>query len=136
MGDATAPAAPRGTTRPGFTRAERLPVAAARRRSTTACRNIRPGCAPIGTAQEEELLSEAPGYFPVARCHSAGGKSRPDNRAGRSHGMKIALDATPLTVASGGAKRYTEELSLGLANEFPDDEFWLLSDQSFDPPEG
>ena len=50
--------------------------------------------------------------------------------------MKIALDATPLTVASGGAKRYTEELSLGLANEFPDDEFWLLSDQSFDPPVG
>ncbi|HEX4593175.1 MAG TPA: glycosyltransferase family 1 protein [Bryobacteraceae bacterium] len=46
--------------------------------------------------------------------------------------MKIALDATPLTVPSGGAKRYTEELSLALAANFPEDEFWLLSDQSFD----
>ena len=49
--------------------------------------------------------------------------------------MKIALDATPLTVPSGGARRYTEELSLALASEFPHDEFWLLSDQQFDPPE-
>jgi glycosyltransferase involved in cell wall biosynthesis len=48
--------------------------------------------------------------------------------------VKIALDATPLTIPSGGAKRYTEELSLALARTFPDDEFWLLSDQHFDPP--
>ena len=48
--------------------------------------------------------------------------------------MKIALDATPLTVPSGGAKRYTEELSLALAANFPEDEFWLLSDQPFDGP--
>ena len=48
--------------------------------------------------------------------------------------MKIALDATPLTVPSGGAKRYTEELSLTLAANFPGDEFWLLSDQPFEPP--
>jgi hypothetical protein len=47
--------------------------------------------------------------------------------------MKIALDATPLTVPSGGAKRYTEELSLALAANFPEEEFWLLSDQPFDP---
>ncbi len=50
--------------------------------------------------------------------------------------MKIALDATPLTVPSGGARRYTEELSVALANEFPEDEYWLLSDQPFDLPEG
>ena len=49
--------------------------------------------------------------------------------------MKIALDATPLTVSSGGAKRYTEELSLALAANFPVDEFWLLSDQLFKGPE-
>ena len=49
--------------------------------------------------------------------------------------MKIALDATPLTVPSGGAKRYTEELSLALAANFDADQFWLLSDQPFDPPE-
>src|ERR1700687_1864436 len=48
--------------------------------------------------------------------------------------MKIALDATPLTVPSGGVRRYTEELSRALAENFPEDEFWLLSDQQFDPP--
>jgi glycosyltransferase involved in cell wall biosynthesis len=48
--------------------------------------------------------------------------------------MKIALDATPLTVPSGGVKRYTEELSLALAANFPDDKLWLVSDQHFDLP--
>src|SRR5260370_40317196 len=48
--------------------------------------------------------------------------------------MKIALDATPLTVASGGVRRYTEELSRALAENFPEDEFWLLSDQQLDLP--
>jgi glycosyltransferase involved in cell wall biosynthesis len=48
--------------------------------------------------------------------------------------MKIALDATPLTVASGGVRRYTEELSRALAENFPEDEFWLLSDQPFSAP--
>jgi glycosyltransferase involved in cell wall biosynthesis len=48
--------------------------------------------------------------------------------------MKIALDATPLTVLSGGVRRYTEQLSHALAENFPEDEFWLLSDQRFDLP--
>ena len=48
--------------------------------------------------------------------------------------MNIALDATPLTVPSGGVRRYTEQLSGALAETFPDDTFWLLSDQPFDPP--
>ncbi len=48
--------------------------------------------------------------------------------------VKIALDATPLTVPSGGARRYTEELSLALAENYPDDELWLLSDQPFQAP--
>jgi glycosyltransferase involved in cell wall biosynthesis len=43
--------------------------------------------------------------------------------------MKIALDATPLTVPSGGVRRYTEELTCALCDNFPGDEFWLLSDQ-------
>jgi len=43
--------------------------------------------------------------------------------------MKIALDATPLTVPSGGVRRYTEELSRALCDSFPGDRFWLLSDQ-------
>jgi glycosyltransferase involved in cell wall biosynthesis len=48
--------------------------------------------------------------------------------------MKIALDATPLTVPSGGVRRYTEELTRALATTFPDDEFWLVSDQTFTAP--
>jgi glycosyltransferase involved in cell wall biosynthesis len=50
--------------------------------------------------------------------------------------MKIALDASPLAIASGGVRRYTEELSRALAENFPEDEFWLLSDQRFTPPAG
>ena len=48
--------------------------------------------------------------------------------------MTIALDATPLTVSTGGVRRYTEELALALARNFPDDRYWLLSDQPFDGP--
>ena len=48
--------------------------------------------------------------------------------------MKIALDATPLTVPTGGIRRYTEELSRALAENFPEDEVWLLSDQPFQTP--
>ena len=50
--------------------------------------------------------------------------------------MRIALDATPLTLTSGGLRRYTEELSLALALNFPDDTFTFLSDQAFSPPFG
>jgi glycosyltransferase involved in cell wall biosynthesis len=46
----------------------------------------------------------------------------------------IALDATPLTLTSGGLARYVSELSLALAREFPEDAYVLLSDQSFEPP--
>ncbi|HLG95757.1 MAG TPA: glycosyltransferase family 1 protein [Bryobacteraceae bacterium] len=48
--------------------------------------------------------------------------------------MHIALDGTPLSVPSGGVRRYTEELSKALAQEFSGDEFWLLSDQPFELP--
>jgi hypothetical protein len=46
--------------------------------------------------------------------------------------MRVALDATPLILTSGGLRRYVEELSLALAAEFPGDDFTLLSDQRFD----
>jgi glycosyltransferase involved in cell wall biosynthesis len=49
--------------------------------------------------------------------------------------MKIALDASPLSISSGGVRRYTEELSRALGENFPEDEFWLVSDQRFQPPE-
>lgn len=49
--------------------------------------------------------------------------------------MRIALDATPLTISSGGLPRYVTELSIALAREFPDDTYYLLSDQPFPMPE-
>jgi glycosyltransferase involved in cell wall biosynthesis len=48
--------------------------------------------------------------------------------------MRIALDATPLTVPTGGVRRYTAELTRSLAEAFPEDEIWLLSDQQFANP--
>ncbi|MFB3776967.1 MAG: glycosyltransferase family 4 protein [Bryobacteraceae bacterium] len=48
--------------------------------------------------------------------------------------MRVALDATPLTLATGGTARYVRELSLALALEFSADDFLLLSDQPFEPP--
>jgi glycosyltransferase involved in cell wall biosynthesis len=48
--------------------------------------------------------------------------------------MQIALDATPLTVSSGGTRRYTEELTRALCDTFPGDRFWLLSDQKLALP--
>ena len=48
--------------------------------------------------------------------------------------MIVALDATPLTLSSGGLRRYTEELARALAETFPDDQFLLVSDQAFPAP--
>jgi alpha-1,3-rhamnosyl/mannosyltransferase len=48
--------------------------------------------------------------------------------------VRIALDATPLTLSSGGLPRYVSELSLALAREFPEDEYVFLSDQPFSMP--
>jgi len=49
--------------------------------------------------------------------------------------LKIALDATPLILSSGGLPRYVTELSLALARHFPEDQYTLLSDQPFGFPE-
>lgn len=48
--------------------------------------------------------------------------------------MTIALDATPLTISTGGVARYTLELARALATEFPQDQYWLLSDQILPAP--
>lgn len=50
--------------------------------------------------------------------------------------MRVALDAAPLTVPTGGIRRYTAELSRTLTLLFPEDSFVLLSDQPFEPVEG
>lgn len=46
--------------------------------------------------------------------------------------MIAALDATPLTVPTGGVTRYTWELARALAAQYGEDQYWLLSDQPFD----
>jgi len=48
--------------------------------------------------------------------------------------VTIALDATALTLSTGGVGRYTLELARALAIEYPDDQYWLLSDQPFPRP--
>ena len=50
--------------------------------------------------------------------------------------MIAALDATPLTLTSGGLARYVSELSLALARQFPDATYALLSAQPIDLPLG
>lgn len=45
--------------------------------------------------------------------------------------LKIALDATPLSVRTGGVRRYTEELACALARRHPRDAYFLVSDQEF-----
>jgi len=48
--------------------------------------------------------------------------------------MRVAIEAATLALTSGGLPRYTSELSLALARCFPDDEFFLTSDQPFAMP--
>ena len=50
--------------------------------------------------------------------------------------MIIALDATPLSIGTGGVSRYTAELSIALARRFPNDQYYLISDQEFALPGG
>jgi glycosyltransferase involved in cell wall biosynthesis len=44
--------------------------------------------------------------------------------------LRLAIDATPLTEGTSGIARYTAELARALSREFPEDEYWLLSDQA------
>jgi glycosyltransferase involved in cell wall biosynthesis len=48
--------------------------------------------------------------------------------------MRVAIEAATLALSSGGLARYTAELSLALARCFPDDEFFLVSNQPFRMP--
>jgi glycosyltransferase involved in cell wall biosynthesis len=50
--------------------------------------------------------------------------------------MKVAIDATPLTVSSGGLTRYTEQVSAALAQEFPEDQYFLMCERAFRSPAG
>jgi glycosyltransferase involved in cell wall biosynthesis len=43
--------------------------------------------------------------------------------------ISVCIDATPLTVATGGIRRYTEELAQALTAEFPEDRYAMISDQ-------
>lgn len=44
-------------------------------------------------------------------------------------GMRILLDGGPLTVATGGIRRYVQELSVALATQNPDDEIHVVTDR-------
>lgn len=50
--------------------------------------------------------------------------------------MRVVLDATPLTLSSGGLRRYVEELSRALAGQFSEDDYWLVCDFLFQMPVG
>jgi glycosyltransferase involved in cell wall biosynthesis len=50
--------------------------------------------------------------------------------------MRVAIEAASLALSSGGLARYTGELSLALARCFPEDCFFLVSDQPFRMPAG
>ncbi len=50
--------------------------------------------------------------------------------------MRVAIEAASLSLSSGGLARYTTELSTALARCFPEDEFFLVSDQPFSMPPG
>src|SRR5260370_12253793 len=41
--------------------------------------------------------------------------------------MRVAIDATPLTLSSGGLTRYTVELARELLSPFPEDEYLVVS---------
>jgi glycosyltransferase involved in cell wall biosynthesis len=43
--------------------------------------------------------------------------------------MRVALDATPLILTSGGLARYTSELARALVSQFPEDEYSAISDR-------
>src|SRR6516225_8113534 len=62
--------------------------------------------------------------------------SRPPLRQEIAPPVTIALDATPLSVPTGGVARYTLELARALAFRFPADFYWLLSDQHIPPLAG
>src|SRR5207237_7024504 len=49
--------------------------------------------------------------------------------------MRVGLDAAPLALAPGGLARYTAELTPGRAENCPDDDFVLVSDQPFTVPQ-
>jgi len=48
--------------------------------------------------------------------------------------MRVALDAAPLSLSSGGLRRYVWELSRALAGTFPADDYLLVSDHPFTAP--
>src|SRR5260370_39395103 len=48
--------------------------------------------------------------------------------------MRVAIEAASLSLSSGGLARYTSQLSIALARCFPEDEFFLISDQAFRMP--
>jgi glycosyltransferase involved in cell wall biosynthesis len=77
-----------------------------------------------------KLFNSSRGFkFSGPRCYPTRLATPPAQRH-----ATIALDGTPLTISTGGIARYTLELAQALAAEFPEDRYWLLSDQALLPP--
>jgi glycosyltransferase involved in cell wall biosynthesis len=50
--------------------------------------------------------------------------------------MRVAIEAAPLTLSSGGLARYTAGVGIALASAYPADDFVYVSDQPFELPHG
>jgi glycosyltransferase involved in cell wall biosynthesis len=74
------------------------------------------------------LVSESSGLDRPGAFRGVSGLLRSELRSQ----VTVVLDATPLTMTSGGLPRYVSELSAALSVGFPADRFWLSSDQSFE----
>src|SRR6476659_1458038 len=74
-------------------------------------------------------------WWPRALISSTGLRFSVPTMLSYTSAVTIALDATPLTLSTGGVGRYTLELARALASEYPEDQYWLLSDQRFPAPD-
>jgi glycosyltransferase involved in cell wall biosynthesis len=50
--------------------------------------------------------------------------------------MRVAIEAATLSLPMGGLARYATELSRALSLTFPEDDYWLISNQPFELPTG
>src|SRR5678816_1974156 len=86
----------------------------------------------IGSSSAKSMARST--WWPRSLISSRGLRLRASTMLSYTSAVIIALDATPLTLSTGGVGRYTWELALALAAEYPEDQYWLLSDQAFSVP--
>ena len=94
----------------------------------------------VGGARTQRRLSRLlraelwrPGH---CRTVAAWGDGQAEAQLKHALPMRVAIEATALSLSSGGLQRYTAELSVALARGFPEEEYVLVSDQPFRVPVG